>query len=133
MQGDFVTIATFPYPHDPELTAFQARLTEAGLQYYVMDSHFLSVIPFDTQAIGGVKVRVPEEQLGRAQRVLDRLKAERPKPLEPMDEEDARWMMERKEEEIRQEKEGRKVLSVLGVGSGLVGIGALLRWLSTLM
>jgi len=133
MQGDFITIATYPYPHDPELTALQARLTEAGLHFYVMDNNFLSVIPFDTQAIGGVKVRVHEEQLGRAQRVLEKLKAERPLPIEPLDEEDAAWMQERQEEAIKQEREGRRVLRVLGVGGGLLGLGALLRWLVVLM
>lgn len=126
---DFYTIVTYPYPHDAELVALKARLDQAGLDYYVMDHHFLSVVPFDTQAIGGVKVRVRGDQTGRALRLLRALQAERPLPIEPLDAEDAAWMAERAQEAEQRERYGKRFLRLLKLSGGLLGGGLLLRLL----
>jgi hypothetical protein len=130
---DFHTIVSYPYPHDAELVALRARLDDAGLDYYVMDHHFLSVVPFDTQAIGGVKVRVRGHQTGRAMTLLRELKAERPREIEPIDEEDAAWMAERAREGVARERYGRRLVRTLKISGGLLGSGLLVRLLLELV
>jgi len=129
MPQDFITIATYPYPHDAELVALKARLDAAQLDYYVMDHHTLSIVPFDTQAIGGVKVRVRQDQTGRASSLLRELKAERPRPIEPLDEEDAAWMAERAQQLQAREHYGRRFLQALKIGGGLLAGGMLVSLL----
>jgi len=126
---DFTTLVSYTYPHDAELVALQAQLAQAGLQYYVMDQHFLGVLPFDSQAIGGVKVRVLDSQLGRAQAILDALKAQRPQVLEPIDEEDAAWMAERQAEEALRERDAKRFLTAVKITAALTVGGGLLAWL----
>jgi hypothetical protein len=128
MPQDFVTITTYPYPHDAELVALRARLDAAQLDYYVMDHHTLSIVPFDTQALGGVKVRVRQDQTGRAGALLRELQAERPRPIEPLDAEDAAWMAERTEQLQVREHYARRFLQALKLGAGLLAGGLLLQW-----
>lgn len=130
---DFVTVATYPYPHDAELVALKARLDDAELDYYVMDNNFLSVVPFDTQAIGGVKVRVLATQTGRAHRVLKELQAERPLPIKPLDEEDAAWMAERAAETEQRERYGRRFMRMLKLSGVLIGGGVVVKLITEVL
>ena len=125
-EGDFVTLTTYPFPHDAELVALKARLDQAGLRYYVMDDNFLSVVPFDTQAIGGVKVRVWEPQLGQALQIWELLKEERPQGIEPIDSEDAAWMAERAQAEAQRGAKAKSTFWTMGIVSGISLLGYLL-------
>lgn len=129
MQQDFITLTTYTYPHDAELTALKALLDDHQVRYYVMDDHFLGVVPFDTQAIGGVKVRVISSQWGRANQLLQRLKQERPRELQPFDDEDAAWMAMRQAEEADRERQAKRLLRILALTVALGSGGTLLAWL----
>ncbi|MEM9987586.1 MAG: hypothetical protein AAF804_21045 [Bacteroidota bacterium] len=125
-EGDFVTLTTYPYPHDAELVALKARLDQADLRYYVMDDNFLSVVPFDTQAIGGVKVRVWEPQLGQALQIWELLKEERPQVIQPIDPEDEAWMIERAKAEAQRGAKAKSTFLAMGIGSGISILGYIL-------
>lgn len=65
----FVTIATFTYPH--EITILKHLLQEAGLQFYFENETMLSVAPFYTYALGGIRLKVHKEDAEAAKQVLE--------------------------------------------------------------
>jgi hypothetical protein len=64
MSENFVTIATFTYPQ--ELDIIIARFDAEGIAYFTSDEYTVSVNPFLSNAIGGIKLNVPEEDAERA-------------------------------------------------------------------
>lgn len=65
----FVTAAIFTYPH--EITILKHLLEEAGLQFYFENETMASVVPFYTQALGGIKLKVHKNDLTTVKEILD--------------------------------------------------------------
>jgi hypothetical protein len=73
--GRIVTVASFWNQTEAHLT--RAALERAGVECVIADENTVAVNPFYAGAIGGVKVQVPEPELGRAREVLEELARER--------------------------------------------------------
>lgn len=66
-----VTVGTFTSPVEAHLA--KGRLQVEGIQAIVLNEHHISVNWPMSQALGGVKVQVPAEQLEAAKKVLEAL------------------------------------------------------------
>ena len=62
------TIATFSKPEEAHL--FRTRLEAAGIPAYVQDEHLIQMDWLYSNAIGGVRVQVADEDLGAAREFL---------------------------------------------------------------
>jgi hypothetical protein len=69
LHGDLVNIASFDTPESAEV----ARLTlEArSIKAFIADNHTVSVLPWYTTAIGGVRLLVPESEAMTARTILN--------------------------------------------------------------
>jgi type III secretory pathway lipoprotein EscJ len=63
-----VTILTVSYPH--ELVVIKGKLESEGIACYTQDELMAQIAPFYSNAIGGVKLQVPEDQVARALEIL---------------------------------------------------------------
>ena len=68
MQNKLVTIATFSYPS--ELMIIKNILDNEQIKYFVMDQNTVQVFNFYSNAIGGIKLKVFEEDVENAIRIL---------------------------------------------------------------
>jgi hypothetical protein len=68
MQDDLETVATFLQLHEAQLAVL--RLNSAGFAATLADEGIVGANPFLANAVGGVKVQVPEEQGARARALL---------------------------------------------------------------
>ncbi|MDP4302490.1 putative signal transducing protein [Leptothrix discophora] len=66
--GDFVRIATCATPTEAHL--MQGMLASVGLSARVADANFIQADPWMTQAVGGVRVLVPADEVDAARRAL---------------------------------------------------------------
>jgi putative signal transducing protein len=73
MPDTAVTLATYMYTTDTMMLA--ARLSDAGIEYFLADDNLISTQPFLSNAVGGVKVRVMEKDLQRALEILSDVEA----------------------------------------------------------
>jgi len=64
----FVTAAIFSYPH--EITILKHLLLEAGLQFYFENETMTSVVPMYSQALGGIKLKVHQNDLDTVNEIL---------------------------------------------------------------
>jgi hypothetical protein len=64
----FVTVAVFTHPH--EMVVHRAVLENEGIECFAKDEHFVSVNPFYSNAVGGVKLQVHEGDAERARELL---------------------------------------------------------------
>ncbi len=81
MQDDFVTIMTFTYPM--ELAILKGRLEADGIECRVLNELTVQVIPFYSNAIGGIDLQVKKSDVQQAIEILresNYLKDEHPKP-----------------------------------------------------
>ena len=62
-------VATFREAHTAHLA--KAKLESEGIPAWVADEHLIRMQWLYSQALGGVKVRVPEEFAGRARQILE--------------------------------------------------------------
>jgi len=53
---NFITIATFDYPHQIEI--LKHRLNMEGIAYYFENEATLSVVPMYSIALGGIKLKI---------------------------------------------------------------------------
>ncbi|MGP8214875.1 MAG: DUF2007 domain-containing protein [Bacteroidia bacterium] len=65
---DWVTIATFTYPHQAAI--LQGKLESEGIECYVKDGNTVSANPFYSNAIGGVKIQVKENDVESANKIV---------------------------------------------------------------
>lgn len=65
----FVTAAVFTYPH--EIAILRHLLQDTGLQFYFENETMLSVVPFYTQALGGIKLKVHRNDLDTVNQILE--------------------------------------------------------------
>jgi hypothetical protein len=66
--NDWVTIATFTYPH--EAAILRGRLESEGIECNAKDENTVSANPFYSNAIGGVKIQVKESDVERANEIV---------------------------------------------------------------
>lgn len=57
----FVTVAVFQYPHEAYVVA--GRIESEGIEVFLKDEHTVQVHNFLSNAIGGVKLQVQEQDL----------------------------------------------------------------------
>lgn len=67
----FKTIATFNYLH--ETVVLKHLLEQEDIPYYLENEMTLSVAPFYSAALGGIKLNVHPEDFERVQEILDNL------------------------------------------------------------
>jgi hypothetical protein len=70
MEG-LVTIKTFTYAH--ELPIYQGWLEAEGIPCFTKDEYTIQINPFYSNALGGIKLQVKEEDVARAMEVLKEL------------------------------------------------------------
>jgi hypothetical protein len=68
MEG-FTQVAVFTYPH--ELAVVRARLEDEGIQCLTRDEHTVSAHPFMSNAIGGIKLLVPDADALYARQLVE--------------------------------------------------------------
>lgn len=67
-----ITIKTFTYPH--EAYVIRGRLESEGIRTFLKDEMTVQVHNFYSNAVGGVKLQVPAEDVDRALHILDSVK-----------------------------------------------------------
>ncbi|MDR2886100.1 MAG: DUF2007 domain-containing protein [Rikenellaceae bacterium] len=65
---DFVTLMTFTYPH--EVALIRGYLEAEGIDVFVKDEMTAQVHNFYSNAIGGIKLQVPQAQLDHAVEIV---------------------------------------------------------------
>lgn len=65
---NFVLLATYENYVDAHIV--QGRLEEEGIRCWLKDEHTLTINPLWNNAMGYIKLMVPEEQLERARDIL---------------------------------------------------------------
>lgn len=63
-----VTVASYSFPHEAQLA--RSRLEAAGIPAFVADEHTINMYWLYSQALGGVKLQVPEVFVKQALEVL---------------------------------------------------------------
>lgn len=63
-----VTIKTFTYPH--EVYVIRGKLESEGIQTFLKDEMTVQVHNFYSNAIGGVKLQVPSEEVEKALSIM---------------------------------------------------------------
>lgn len=66
---DFVTIATFMYPH--EYAVLRLLFDKESIQYFFENETMVSVFPFYSNALGGIHLKVHPADKERAQQILN--------------------------------------------------------------
>lgn len=78
---EFVTVSTYTYSHEARLA--QTLLDDAGLEPRLFDEHHVDAYPFISNAIGGVKLKVPVEHEADARALLAEIPPEAVRPFRP--------------------------------------------------
>jgi len=68
---DFQTIAIFNYSH--EIVVLKHILDQEGISYYFENEMTLSVAPFYSTALGGIKLKVHLNDFEKVREILDNL------------------------------------------------------------
>ena len=68
MTPRLVTVATFNQPIEAHVV--KGRLESEGIETFLADEHVISMNPFYSNAVGGVKVQVAEEDVEEALKIL---------------------------------------------------------------
>lgn len=66
--NDWITVATFTYPHQSAI--LKGRLESEGIQCFIKDENIVNANPFYSNAVGGVKVQVRENDAERASEIV---------------------------------------------------------------
>ena len=69
MSSRLITIATFTYQH--EMMVLKSRLEAEDIPVFVANDLMTQVHPFYSQALGGIKVQVPEQFVDDALAIMD--------------------------------------------------------------
>ncbi|CCQ89877.1 conserved hypothetical protein [Nitrospina gracilis 3/211] len=65
---ELITIARYSMPYEAHLA--KARLEAEGIPVFIADEHLLSINWLYTPAVGGIKVKVPEDWVDAAKDIL---------------------------------------------------------------
>jgi len=66
---DFITVATFNFPH--EIVVLKHRLDQEGLHYFFENETTLGIVPFYSNAIGGIRLKVHPNDFEIVKQILD--------------------------------------------------------------
>ncbi|WP_375237807.1 DUF2007 domain-containing protein [Aurantibacter sp.] len=69
MSNTFTTIARFNYSSEAQI--IKGRLEADGIAVFLSDEFTIDTDPLVSQAIGGVKIKVPQEQAEKAKSILE--------------------------------------------------------------
>ena len=69
MHSELITVVTFEYAHFAHLS--KAKLESEGIECYIFDEYTSSMNWFYNNAIGGIKLKVREENYKRALKILN--------------------------------------------------------------
>lgn len=64
-----VQIASFFWPH--EYLTLKAYLEDCGIEVYMLNETTITIDPLLSNALGGIRMMVPEEQAAEATRLID--------------------------------------------------------------
>jgi hypothetical protein len=67
----FQTLATFTYPH--EFAVLKMMLEEADIQFFFQNETMVGLMPFYSNAFGGIHLKVHRSDVPRAQEIIDEL------------------------------------------------------------
>ena len=67
----FKTIAVFSYP--AEYAVLKLLFDQEEIRYFFMDETMVSVFPFYSNAIGGIRLKVHIEDISRAEEIIKNL------------------------------------------------------------
>ena len=68
----FVCVAVFPFIH--ESLILRALLEAEGIEYFAENENVISVQPFYSNAVGGIRIQVLEDQAERALEIVAEMK-----------------------------------------------------------
>jgi len=68
---DYKAIAVFTYPS--EYTVLQHLLQQQGIQFVFQNETMISVLPFHSNAIGGIRLMVHKDDIIKATEILNNL------------------------------------------------------------
>ncbi|MBC7605700.1 MAG: DUF2007 domain-containing protein [Burkholderiales bacterium] len=68
---DFETIAVFNYTH--EIVILKHRLDQEGIHYYFENEATVSIVPFYSNALGGIKLKIHRNDFETVKIILDEL------------------------------------------------------------
>lgn len=83
-----VTIASFSFPHEAHLA--KAQLEAAGIPGFIADEHTINMQWLYSDAMGGVRLQVPEEFAAEAKELLS-------KPVEILEDPDTHLLLQTEE------------------------------------
>jgi|ERR1017187_3133690 DNA-directed RNA polymerase subunit RPC12/RpoP len=69
MNDGFITIASYPEPLEANL--MRSKLLSEDIECILLDENLISVQPFYSNAIGGIRLQVHEDDAMRAKEILD--------------------------------------------------------------
>ena len=73
---NFVVIATFTYPH--EYAVLKTLLEQDGIRYVFENETMVNVSPFYSYALGGIKLKVHQNDIASARALIDQLDKDEP-------------------------------------------------------
>ena len=68
---DFIVVATFTYPH--EYTVLKLLLERENIPHVFENETMVSVSPFYSNAIGGIKLRIHRKDLKTVKDIIEKL------------------------------------------------------------
>jgi len=71
LMNDYKTIAIFTFPS--EYTVLQHLLEQAELQFVFQNETMISVLPFHSNAFGGIRLKVHRDDLKKAKELMSSL------------------------------------------------------------
>lgn len=77
-ENTLITVIRLTY--SSELIPYQQALDEAGIKYFIADNIYTSIAPFESNALGGIKVKVRKEDYEEAFEVVSEVKTKKDKP-----------------------------------------------------
>ena len=69
MKDGFVTIASYPEPLEANL--IRSKLLSEDIECILLNENIISVQPFYSNAVGGIKLQVHEDDAERARKIID--------------------------------------------------------------
>ena len=69
--AEFITIATFNFPH--EITVLKSILEREGIPHFFQNENLISINPLASIAYGGIQLKIHPEDQERVQQILDNL------------------------------------------------------------